>query len=631
MSDITSRGGKVRYLSGPVSWYEYLFEDDDGNQKMIHLFGDAHVTDNLCDPSYRCMKSKKDKESECHDLIYFMKELFEEVVENQVYADMFLEIPYNIYKKDIYKLYQDTMIGKIFNQFKDCLKYDKKDCPYLPYVRMNYTDLRIAFHHDFTYNIQEKSISSFVDVMSMKYEEIESAFFQILRGNALGLTSNQIIDIINFIDILFEYVFNRYCDLYRIFISPSFVENLEDFFKPMFQEMEYQRDNLDSSDIEFAKNVVGLMKKMKHPKSDLSIIGYQIYELRKDNIRVNGNNIADLLEDFIIKSCEKIIIDSEKIYSNWKIVKDMIIRGNKSLIVKIIQAIKNFGSDLRFYNVILESYFLDVYILARMFRNFSSSKKKHTPSILSIVYAGDSHVVNQSRFFEEFLGIQPIHKIKAQTGSAPYLSKIPSEKLGVIYKQCIQHEYFSDIFNQIQSKRKISPPQKKDTLDTKVERKWLQKNFNIIYEGMDGMLLEPKEIGGLCEWMPHLDLCTGGDYVDIEKIKCWMDSNGNKYCFDFVNDEYKNEDNEDLDKEQIQMFRKENPVTSKLFEKHEYEMLHPSKNKELSYQKFPNKFPRDLYYYAQNVIHGPWPEAEQIILSNPETSKDYKKYILKIS
>lgn len=632
----TTQEKKVRYLSGPTSWYEYLFEDDNGNQKMIHLFGDAHEIKNLCDPSYRCMKSSKDKESDCYDLIYFLKELFDEVVDNQVYADMFLEIPYNIYKKDIYKLYQDTMIGKIFNQFNDCFKYHKKDCQYLPYVRMNYTDLRIAFHHDVTYDIPEKNISSFVDVIKNKYLDLETAFDRILRGEAKGLTSDQIVQIINYIDTLFDYVFNRYCDLYRVFLSDSYLVELNNFFEPMFQTFDKYSDEFSPSDIQLTKNVFELMKKLKHPKSNRSVIGYQIEELRKDNIKVNGKNIADLLEVFIQESCQKTfgdslsgtspevgfasvapdLKDSEKIYSNWMKISRAMLKVDRSNVVNVINSIRNFGSDLRYYTIILESYFLDVYILSRMFRTFSSSKREHLPSILTIVYAGDSHILTQSRFFEEVLKIRPIHKI-------------PSVRIGKdSYKQCLQHNYFSDIFTQIEKKEKIPRGERKAALVPKDQHKWLEKNFNILYEGKDGMLLQPKEIGGFCEWIPNLDFCTGDQEVELETFICWLDPKGNKYCFDFINDEYKDEQNEKLDKDQIEMFRKKNPITSKLFKQHEDELLYPKGSKEIEYIKFPKRFYKNLYYYALDVIQGRWPEAEEMILSNPETAQDYRDNIL---
>ena len=77
----------------------------------------------------------------------------------------------------------------------------------------------------------------------------------------------------------------------------------------------------------------------------------------------------------------------------------------------------------------LDAYFINVYIIARMFRSFSNK----APSLLSLVYAGKAHILNLVQFFVSVLKVKPINKIEKGIDQEEY--------------QCLYEQNFGKIFN----------------------------------------------------------------------------------------------------------------------------------------------------------------------------------------
>ena len=600
------------YLSGPVSWYEFEFKDDTGKKKMIHFFGDKHDLNNLCNPSLKCMKNKKSPKSNCYDFIYFLKELFKIVVENQKYADLFLEFPYNIQRKDVYNVLQNTIIGKIYNQFKDCFQYTKKECKYLPYVRMHYTDLRDAFQEDvgFGYVNYEHKIGSHLDLLYFLIDDIVQDFAKVRRNpdsSSPLLTLDQRINRINMIDILFEIIQN-YCRMYEILLgSKNYIKDLSQFIEPFVLKIKEYPDEFNLDEVKIFMNVFELMKQLKHPKKNMSILAYQLDQLKQDEILVQGKNVSDLIYDFVMGKCFQKIVGLQEFLDYWKDLSQGLSKVNNNAgVIQIYNYLDEFSKNINYFLITsVGPYILDAYILSRLFRNFSG--KDHYPSILSIVYAGDSHINIEVEFFEKVLKLSPVNQVKKSIEES----------------QCIFSPKLKDIFDLFDGKLETQNEQNFDNIIN-------DKNFKFLYQGKDGMLIKPKDIGPLCDLLPNLVICESAETTKLSEYNIWIDSNDDKkYVLNFNEDEYKDEENEDLDKDTFDMLQSIKPVY-KLFENHENELLKPSDKKlQLAYEKNPKQQAKKLFFYTQDILGKRWKQAEEKIILDPEYATNYAIVILK--
>ena len=589
------------YLSGPVSWYEYEFQDDEGNKKMIHLFGDRHDLKTLCNPSLKCMKNSSSEKSNCYDFIYFLKELFDIIVSNEQYGDLFLEFPYNIHRKNIYQLLQNTMIGKIYNQFKDCLQYSKKECKYNPYVRMHYTDLRDSFQEQVgVEDMNLGKISSFSDLLYRLINDLVQDLFKIVNPSVtFTYNQDQRIQRINMIDMLFSLLSDN-CKMYQIlFESKDYVKDLTKFIDPYLEALKENSTQYLVDDIENFVKVFDLMKKLKHPKSNESILTYQLSELQKDKIMVNGNQISDLIYGFIMAKCMTNINYLDDYVREWRQVSDFILNNPKN--TNIYYLSQKYLDKLQAYLVGgINLFILDGYILSRLFRKFSG--KKHQTSILSIIYAGDKHIEIEKEFFEKILNLKPIYKVEKSFE-------------GNLAKQCIFSPNLKDIFSYF---KEIDQKEDSEQLINK-------KNFNIIHQDKNGVLLQAKELGPLCELVPELDICSESESSDLSKYYIWIDEEEKKkYIFNLFEELYRTEDNEEIEVDVLSQIKEIYPISS-LFEKHEKELLQTS----LKYEKNPKLWAKKLYYYARDVLGKRWKDAEDKIIRDPEYSTEYAIYVLK--
>jgi hypothetical protein len=603
-----------QYLSGPVSWYEYEFKDDKGKKKMIHLFGDRHNLTRLCNPSLKCMKNDNSSKSDCYDFVYFLKELFDIIVYNKQYADFFLEFRYNIHKENIYESLQGNNIGKVYSQFEECLQYTKEDCKYLPYVRMHYTDLRDAFIENKIFEGESiKKYSSFTEFLYWLYRNLVFSIEQALyRG--FGMPSlEERLKKMNMMDQIFLLLKN-YCKFYKIFFeSKNFVEDFSEFVDPYLKVLREKSELFDAEDIDHFLNIVKLMKKMKHPKSKSSILAYQIYQLEKDNIMVNGKNVADLIYPFIENKCKEMVQKYNGILQKWDDISKKILKFDVKTIRDIYSKdFSPFVQQLEVSGIYLDSYILDGYILPRLFRSFSTSGKKHNPSILSIIYAGDVHINTQTEFLNNVLGLTPIHEVK--DGKEVEMMK---------KSQCLHSKFFQDIF----AKFNLPPTKGKEENFTEIVN---PKNFDFIYQGEDGLLLKAKKIGPFCELLPEIDICSEDEGENVNDYYIWIDKDEQKFVFNTKQDIYRDEDNEPMESDQINLLREEIPEIDKIFKDHEKELLNPTEERvQKRWESNPRSYANILYTYAQHILGGRWKDAEENILKSPSKAVDYAIYVLK--
>jgi hypothetical protein len=456
-----------KYLSGPSVWFEFDFVDDNGNKKTIELFGDIHNMEGLCEPILKCMRDSKSPKSSCEDINYLLEDLFENAVKEKVHVDLFIEAPYNIYKKDIYEFNKNNYLSIIFNHFYECFTTKKEKCKYLPYVRMNYTDLRSS-----SYFVNDESLKdngfSINDLMIDSYTEMLSKFAKYDKDSNSEWTKDRILKSAAFINLLIDNIFNMSHKLFMILLlEDDYQSKYDKIFNQLIEYMESNPNKFDKSDIIALKNTLRRIfkaTKVVKDKKDVNqfIIKKQIDELRKENIAYKGKNIADELIDYFgYMTQETLRQNYPDVAKMWKVLYQNIViwyqgaiqyetleqelKSNRSkdienaliqlnqelqdLQIQIVEDGNQFFRD--FYNTILEldSYYLDSYILARMFRSFTDKKQ----SRLSIVYAGQKHAMTQHDFFTKVLKIKP--------------NDYPSVKRGKKAYRCMRSEDFSNIFN----------------------------------------------------------------------------------------------------------------------------------------------------------------------------------------
>ena len=173
-------------------------------------------------------------------------------------------------------------------------------------------------------------------------------------------------------------------------------------------------------------------------------------------------------------------------------------------------------------------------------------------------------------------------------------------------------------------------------------------NVKILYNGPLGTLAIPETEEASCQLGSGTKWCTAADqnnifntYSSEGPLYIWKDKTG-KYQFHFESSQFMDARDEPIEITKLNYFRTEHPVLSKLFKQKEKELLSSEDASKLySYAEnvIKGRWPeaeqyimKDLdsaYYYAKDVIKDRWPEAEPYIMKNPEYAFSYAKNIIK--
>ena len=178
----------------------------------------------------------------------------------------------------------------------------------------------------------------------------------------------------------------------------------------------------------------------------------------------------------------------------------------------------------------------------------------------------------------------------------------------------------------------------------------------VLYNGPLGQLAVPETEEASCELGRGTKWCTAAEkdnmfrhYSKRGPLYVWRDKNGGKYQLHFETQQFMDAKDHPIDDKTLQYFRTKHPVLSKLFAKGEAGLLkHGVKNSAAIFRyaadiikgRWPEaesviianpdiiRSPTLAYLYARDVIKGRWPEAESVIIANPGTSVSYAKDIL---
>lgn len=125
----------MQQISWPVSYEHFNFRGKD-----YVFFGDVHTLDNVCPGDCTIKKS-------CWNLEIFLTDLCQRKVDNKEYMDLFFELFYGI-QHPVLKTLKVDPISYIIKtvrspKFLKCWSDNKQQCPYNPYARLHYVDVRI--------------------------------------------------------------------------------------------------------------------------------------------------------------------------------------------------------------------------------------------------------------------------------------------------------------------------------------------------------------------------------------------------------------------------------------------------------------------------------------------------------
>lgn len=288
-------------ISWPVSYDHFNFRGKD-----YVFFGDVHTLENIC--TENC-KNKKI----CWDLETFLVDLCQKKVSNKEYIDIFLEMFYGI-EESMFKSLNTELPTYIMElakspSFLKCWSDDKTQCPFNPYARMHYTDVR------------------FLKTMTKK-------------GDAI------LPDPLDFIE---KYPNTRIeVAIFNNLFKQRMIHNVIDFY--------FDSDDFSSDIYKYlSKNVkIGVTLDNMYRWKTL-----KIHPIRKQYIKLQKQDfeLAKLIRSYIKKRIEDSIVDNE--------IVERFEASDLEDLEDLKDTIAYVGSDI-------SSSLIDSYLLLRLFRKFDS-------------------------------------------------------------------------------------------------------------------------------------------------------------------------------------------------------------------------------------------------------------------
>ncbi len=449
----------LEFISGPISWYYFetgpeLF----GIRRKFHFFGDIHFSKTAdCTEKYGvpCAKVSplgkvSNLNGRCYDITYLLMDLFQRAKKENRYTDFFLEYPFKIKpngqdsrrsdlnqseltkEQTLLKLIgqkSSTMqdldyISTLYVMFHDCFQMSKKYCPYQPYVRFHYVDIRLSEKQQIialnSYIFFEK-FSDILQVMSMYYKLSEYTMFADIPE--ISALRQQIIDSVEFTNHITKKVYQHTLDIndinynYELFNlaleSDDYVNDVNRLLDELVEGIKIGTE--DQKDFEqfrqdMIQPIVHRAGKVQHRTR------VQLQELAQENIQVNGKNLADLIVEFITKLYKQ--INFIQVYSSLRNFYTVVYPAflavyNEDTIRKAQYELQRYLYSRQTQSQVIhaDALLLDGYMLARMFRTFPNPRYEravHNSSDRVITYTGAHHTDNYARFFQEMLGLNPI-------------------------------------------------------------------------------------------------------------------------------------------------------------------------------------------------------------------------------
>lgn len=387
--------GPIATIVGPISLSQHW---NPAFKKMVYIFGDYHTRLPHCD---------RVKGVGNHVAI---ADFFEVVLRQQreKLIDIFLEIGFmkdhvndnTLMRSTLYK--EGHLFGDVKIQWRDCLKKDKNQCiQRFPNLRMHYVDVRLPISQKS--EPQDRRFIADLDLLTSLKELFENPI-----DDVSGLSINKS-DELHRAMFTAAKTFAREYKFYSYKVHKPIVLQLMD----RFDKPEYLIDNL----LSLVTHVWSILrwdeKNVNHPitEKDLFYLAIrrktirQLINVRNDKVR------AKLYEFFITKRIKGLLGDTVKFYENLIRLVDDVCLG-KTLTYELKREVITDADSLGMREH--ELYIMDLYTMARLFRNFYSDDVQRQSVQHAIIYVGDAHA-NSYRQFLTDIGFKTINAVMNQT------------------------------------------------------------------------------------------------------------------------------------------------------------------------------------------------------------------------
>lgn len=415
------------FLSGPVSAYSGTYKD-----KKLLFFGDAHFSmANRCGNDCKDINPLTWRETgseNCVDIVRYLKDLFDQGEIEGKYTDFALEAGFtkkeNLFtvREDIYETVSKIgYIPKILSTFWECF-FKNEECPYRT-TRFHYVDLRLGFKEYGESGVKTPEMLIFGKLMEVGFPTIQKMVMEYMIAGKT-LPKNPQIEYINKLIKQFYQSGGRTMAgtvppknvrLFQLYFdSDDIVNDINNLFGDLFAGLTPQDRR-------------ALMESMLPSELVVEREGKKMYRLRAQlwALEKEGKGeIAAKIRQFFMDNFS-VMSDSYLISKSWgdmMKIYNMITGQTKTRFMrqsdleldlsKVLEAVKSLAAKSSAI-VKSNSYIMDAYFLARMFRTFPGTG--HVDSSTIIAYAGASHIKTYVRFFES-LGSRFVKHDKKEEG-----------------------------------------------------------------------------------------------------------------------------------------------------------------------------------------------------------------------
>jgi hypothetical protein len=442
------RGEGNDQLSGPVS--AYLTRNQEGVQ--FQFFGDVHrSTSGQCAPCETSINNlsnleilEKLNEKQCWDISVLLANIFTQAANKGEWVDFYLEIPYltnlsNTFNKEFAKAMSQTdYLYKLYLVFYNC--FHKLKCNYST-TRFHYIDVRLNYKKVTLPEITEEMrlLMQLSNLTLVQQEELlekekietdtvvyEAYLSYVLMKDALSMLQQILEDndrenrkanrLIRGTDKLMKDLFfsggqtmtgvtePKNVRLFKLYLtSDNFVNDVRELLEPSFNVFKVSKGSPLENALFPPHLIVERDGKVMHK------IRAQLYALEKEGQKELADKIVEfLVNQYLQKVNNKLIINIwSQIIQLYENFTNSRYRSLNDAAVALENLKKEYKkvSQIFVTSVTGFSLLMDAYTLARIFRKFTESEKRHISSNKRIVYAGQAHIETYLNFFENVLGL----------------------------------------------------------------------------------------------------------------------------------------------------------------------------------------------------------------------------------
>lgn len=429
------------FLIGPIRWTYVNYHGI-----KFYMFGDRHddIQRGMCPFEM----------SDSMDVKFLIKDLIETSAKKQINSDLYLEIPFvpktvevEPEHKRVKQMKQlDPFIHPMYltdirKMFSDCFtSQQKKRCPYHPYVHFHYIDIRQLqpYYHD----LFPPSLT-FINYVLHDRIRASTSMINLFVDKVKNNESSENIKQLDHV--------KEYLNTTHHFVSKLLSEGYySKFFKCYTRASKFKEcHTILLNEVNASKKDPDGIKRLLQTIMDNKMIKDNQYRIAVQLNALSGTKEFDYLNDYVRYLLDtKIAFLSDRLYQIWNTIYQKFIEY-----LKLVKDKKKNLEQIKFLNeswfskgnlnqlwetfenlsVTMESIFMDVYTLARMFRFQQQHKSK-----MKIIYAGAEHIKTYASFFE-FLNKTKKENVFIYTRDKPLTNK---------FYRCIAAPHFevSDYF-----------------------------------------------------------------------------------------------------------------------------------------------------------------------------------------